>query len=63
MNGFDKDEKEIADILKSVDFSKQSVRHKKELWQTISASRQLPDDELGMVAGGQDLPQEPDKTK
>jgi len=55
MGEFNKDEQKTADILKKLDFSRQSARHKDELWRAMSAragGRQLSDDELDMAAGG-----------
>jgi len=54
MSESDKDEIEVAKLLKSIDFSRQSARHKKKLWQVLSGcdARQLSDDELDMAAGG-----------
>jgi len=58
---FDKDEKEIAGILKKIDFSRQSARHRNELWRELSRRRELSrqsgarllsDDELEIAAAG-----------
>jgi len=67
MDEFNEDEKEIANILKNLDFSRQSAAYKDELWRIISNhsdERQLQDDELDMVAGGQkELPDSKEKNE